>query len=56
FNTTLCQEYAALVHEFGYDQSDLIRVARHAFVAAGAPAALKREMLTEFDQWVAART
>lgn len=56
FNTTLCQEYNVLVDEFGYKQPDIIRVARNAFVASGASADLKRELLTEFDQWVAART
>lgn len=56
FNTSLCQEYMVLVNEFGYEQADLVRVARNAFVASGTPVHLKRELLTEFDQWVAAHT
>jgi len=52
FNTSLCQEYAVLANEFGYGKADLARVARNAFVAAGAPRALKTSLLAEFDSWV----
>jgi adenosine deaminase len=53
FNTTLTAEYAVLAHEFGYDQANLARIARNAFVACGAPAELKAKLLAEFDDWVA---
>ena len=53
FNTTLVQEYQALVDEFGYTQADLIRLARNAFVVCGAEAETKTRLLAEFDQWVA---
>jgi len=52
FNTSLCQEYAVLATEFGYGPSDLTRVARNAFVASAAPAAVKQQFLAEFDDWV----
>jgi len=52
FNTSLCQEYAVLANEFGYARADLARVARNAFVASGAPSALKTSLLAEFDSWV----
>ena len=53
FNTTLCQEYGVLATEFGYGQSDLARIARNAYVASGAPPALKKQLLADFDRWVA---
>jgi adenosine deaminase len=49
----LTAEYAVLAHEFGYDQANLARIARNAFVACGAPAELKAKLLAEFDDWVA---
>ncbi len=52
FNTSLCQEYALLASEFGYDRADLARIARNAFVASGAPSDLKARLLAEFDRWV----
>ncbi|MBV7336985.1 adenosine deaminase [Chloroflexi bacterium TSY] len=52
FNTTLCQEYEVLATEFGYNEHDLGRIARNAFVASGAETELKRALLTEFDAWV----
>lgn len=56
FNTTLIDEYAVAAREFGYGQADLARIARNAFVAAGLPADRKRQLLIEFDEWVAAQT
>lgn len=59
FNTTLCQEYAALATEFGYDQANLARIARNAFTAFTASAAepaLKSRLLAEFDAWLAAQS
>ncbi len=55
FNTTLCDEYAGLVREFGYREADLVRIARNAFVASAAPASLKGELLQKFDAWAAAQ-
>ncbi|MBX3009894.1 MAG: adenosine deaminase family protein [Caldilineaceae bacterium] len=52
FNTSLTQEYQVLATHFGYAPAALARVARNAFVAAGAPAALKAQLLQEFDEWV----
>lgn len=53
FNTTLCDEYAGLAREFGYQKADLVRVARNAFVSSAAPASCKDELLRKFDAWVA---
>lgn len=55
FNTSLCQEYAALATEFGYGAADLARIARNAFVTSAAPGTLKRRLLAEFDTWRAAQ-
>ena len=56
FNTTLCQEYEVLAGEFGYDQANLARIARNAFVASyartSADAELKTRLLAAFDEWV----
>jgi adenosine deaminase len=52
FNTDLCQEYALLASEFGYDQANLARIARNAFVTAAAPELVKQRLLAEFDQWL----
>lgn len=52
FNTTLCGEYALLVREFGYGKSDLVRIARAAFVAAAAPAEVKTAWLAELDSFL----
>ena len=51
FNTTLCQEYEVLATEFGYQEPDLIRIARNAFVAATLSGEQRAEMLAAFDQW-----
>jgi len=53
FNTTLTQEYALLATEFGYGALDVARIARNAFVACGAAPDLKKQLLAEFDQWIA---
>lgn len=56
FNTNLCQEYALLAAEFGYGPLDIARIARNAFVASGAPATLKQQLLHDFDHWLAEQT
>ncbi len=53
FNTTLSREYQLLVDEFGYQQRDLLRLARNAFLACGAEPPLKERLLAEFDAWTA---
>lgn len=53
FNTSLLHEYAILASEFGYDRSDLARIAANAFRAAAAPAGLKQRLLAHFDAWCA---
>ncbi len=53
FNTSLKQEYEVLAREFGYGTEQLMRIARNAFVASGAPAAVKQRLLATFDQWAA---
>jgi aminodeoxyfutalosine deaminase len=55
FNTSLVQEYALLVEEFGYGVADVTRIARNAFVACAAPPEMKAQLLGEFDGWVAQR-
>jgi aminodeoxyfutalosine deaminase len=52
FNTTLCDEYALLVNEFGYGKEDLVRIARAAFSAAAAPADVKGRWLAELDSFL----
>ena len=52
FNTTLSQEYLVLAQDFGYDQQELARIGRNAFVHAGVEADIKRTLLEEFDGWV----
>lgn len=52
FNTTLCQEYEVLATEFGYTPRDLARIGRNAYLASGAPPALKKQLLADFDRWV----
>lgn len=51
FNTNLNNEYEVLASVFGYDQADLIRIARNAYVAAGVQDSLKERLLKEFDEW-----
>ncbi|MFN8444508.1 MAG: adenosine deaminase [Caldilineaceae bacterium] len=52
FNTTLNQEYGVLAAEFGYGKSDLVRIARNAYIASAAPPELKATLLAEFEAWV----
>jgi aminodeoxyfutalosine deaminase len=52
FNTNLCREYEVLAHEFGYTPTDLVRIARNAFVVCGVEAAVKERLLTRFETWV----
>lgn len=52
FNTTLEREYLLLAQAFGYTKTDLVRLARNAFLAAGADIDTKRQLLHTFDQRV----
>ena len=52
FNTSLLDEYQLLADSFGYDEANLARIARNAFVASYAEPALKRSLLAEFDRWL----
>jgi adenosine deaminase len=54
FNTTLNREYQLLMDEYGYSKADVVRIARSAFEVCGAEAAVKTQLLSEFDEWVAA--
>jgi len=49
FNTSLLQEYTVLAEQLGYDKTDLTRIARNAFVAAGVEDDVKSRLLAEFD-------
>ncbi len=51
FNTTLCREYERLATEFGYDEANLTRIARNAFLVAGVEPDVKTQLLAEFDAW-----
>lgn len=53
FNTDLLHEYDVLATEFGYDEANLIRIARNAFVVSGVEPEIKQRLLTEFDTWSA---
>lgn len=55
FNTRLLDEYALLALEFGYDAAGIARLARNAFVAAGAEPPVKDALLAEFDAWSTAQ-
>jgi len=50
FNTTLKKEYALIADTFSYPPADLARIARNAFLAAGADPVTKQALLTKFDQ------
>lgn len=52
FNTSLNQEYQVIAQEFGYGHSELVRLARNAFVVCGVEPEVKKRLLVEFDQWV----
>jgi adenosine deaminase len=52
FNTSLVDEYQLLADVFGYEEDDLIRIARNAFRATAADPLLKQSLLAEFDDWV----
>ncbi len=54
FNTNLCREYEVLAQEFGYTPTDLVRLARNAFLVCGAETAIKQRLLQQFDTWAAA--
>ncbi len=49
FNTTLLGEFEVLQSEFGYSESDLVRIARNAFVNSFAETTLKQRLLADFD-------
>ena len=55
FGTTLNDEYRLLATEFGYQTSDLVRIARNAFVAALCDTDLRASLLDEFDTWAQSR-
>lgn len=49
FNTTLTQEYRVLAKHFGYKRSDLVRIARNAFLYAGVEEPVRTRLLERFD-------
>jgi len=51
FNTSLLDEYQLLAETFGYDEENLVRIARNAFVASYAEPEVKRSLLAELDRW-----
>jgi len=53
FNTSLSQEYALIAETFNYSRSDLVRIARNAFLATGAESELKQSLLHKFEAAVA---
>ncbi len=55
FGTTLNNEYRLLADRFGYETSDLLRIARNAFAAAMCEPRLRLSLLEEFDSWVRTR-
>ena len=52
FNTSLLAEYRLLADTFGYDEANLTRIARNAFLASCAQPSLKSALLAGFDEWV----
>jgi aminodeoxyfutalosine deaminase len=52
FNTTLIQEYELLATQFGYDETNLARIARNAIIASAAESDVKQKLLVEFDEWL----
>lgn len=53
FNTSLNNEYYVLATTFGYDRTNLIRIARNAYLAAGVEQSTKQALLQAFDDWAA---
>ncbi|MEM7113251.1 MAG: adenosine deaminase [Chloroflexota bacterium] len=53
FNTTLNNEYLVLAELFDYDQANLIRIARNAYLASGVESVTKQTLLQAFDNWAA---
>jgi adenosine deaminase len=49
--TSLTREYALLREVFGYDDVDILRIARQAFRASCAEPELKARLLAGFDAW-----
>lgn len=49
FNTSLTQEYRVLAKQFGYKKSDLVRIARNAFLHSAAEEPVKTRLLERFD-------
>jgi aminodeoxyfutalosine deaminase len=52
FNTNLVQEYEVLASQFGYDETNLARIARNAYTCAGVESDVKQRLLVEFDEWL----
>lgn len=52
FNTSLVKEYALIATAFDYSAEDLVRLARNAFLAAGADLPTKEALLSKFDEAV----
>ena len=50
FNTNLNREYLLVAEAFDYTPEDLIRLARNAFLAAGAELNVRQALLDDFDQ------
>ena len=55
FNTTLLDEYKILATKFDYSISELTRIARNAFRASAAEAAVKKRLMDTFEIWVATK-
>ena len=53
FNTTLSQEYRVLAENFGYERSEMVRIARNAFLHAALEEPRKTQLLAAFDQTAA---
>ncbi len=49
FNTHLTQEYHVLAEQFGYDRSNLVRIARNAFLSAAVEEPVKTKLLQRFE-------
>ena len=50
FNTSLVEDFALVATAFDYSPTELIRLARNAFLAAGADLATKETLLSKFDE------
>ncbi len=50
FNTDLNNEYLLVAQAFGYSPKELVRLARNAFIAAGADLEVKQNLLLTFEE------